>query len=176
MQVRSVFLAILSNKNASSSFQVLGASALLSLKHGTIMSTLKKEWQWCLQQSCREKKKKLDISMRSVWLTPDKCHCQAALCFAMHIWRGGNPSRGILSLSGITLRTTCSSGAMSSTVVMNSAAGLVTLLWERGCGSSYVCFGFFLLNFSILCALPLAFCEEGAWSQARSSSSVSHRS
>lgn len=41
------------------------------------------------------------------------------------------PSRGILSLSGITLWATCSSGAMSSSVVMNDAAGLVTLLWER---------------------------------------------
>lgn len=41
------------------------------------------EWQWCLQQSCS---KKLCISiMWSVWLTPDKCHCQAVFCSALHI-------------------------------------------------------------------------------------------
>lgn len=52
------------------------------------------------------------------------------------------PSRGILSLSGIALWTTCSSGAMSSSVVMNNAAGLVTLLWERCVPVMCVCFEF----------------------------------
>lgn len=36
-----------------------------------------------------------------------------------------------MSLSGITLWTTCSSGAVSSAVFINMAAGLVTLLGEK---------------------------------------------
>lgn len=67
------------------------------------------------------------------------------------------PSQGILSLSGITLWTTCSSGAMSSGVVVNNAAGLVTLLLERCVVVKSVWIFFSVFYFFCVCMSPLIF-------------------
>lgn len=103
--------------------------------------------------------KESDISMWSVWLTPDKCHCQASL-FALPC-TSEKPGRGILSLSGITLWTTCSSGALSSSVVTNNAAGPVTLLWESRvlviCGWGRTCVCVFLYFLCVFAATHLPF-------------------
>lgn len=71
------------------------------------------------------------------------------------------PGRGILSLSGITLWTTCSSGALSSSVVTNNAAGPVTLLWESRvlviCGWGRTCVCVFLYFLCVFAATHLPF-------------------
>lgn len=86
------------------------------------------------------------------------------------------PGRGILSLSGITLWTTCSSGALSSSVVTNNAAGR-SLCSGRVVSWLYVGEGARVCVFSCIfcvCLPPLIFPSDGAWSWAQSSSSVSH--
>lgn len=102
--------------------------------------------------------KESDISMWSVWLTPDKCHCQASLCFAVHIWKT-RPRHLVLEWNHIVDNLLLRCPLIQC--CHKQCRWPVTLLWESHvlviCGWGCACVCVFLYFLCVFAATHLPF-------------------
>lgn len=125
------------------------------------MSTLKKEWQWCLQQSCRKKRNKnwTSVCEASDWhLT----NVPVRLLFALQCTSEGRGKKTLVEASCPWVESHC--GQPAPQVPCHPLLSwTVPPGWSLCCeSSSYVCFGvFFIEFFSFVCTAARLPCRRG---------------